>query len=141
MYQQLVTTQNQAICHLLFHCCMKDGQFEDAELNQVSEKMVVLGLNKDLDFKKEVINYQQYRPMVNDEKSYLQHLMDLIKPVNDLALFSYCVELMVSDGLLELTEESLSNNIAQALNMDATTRQTIIKLVLQRKVIETDKIV
>lgn len=120
---------------------MKDGQFEDAELNQVSEKMVVLGLNKDLDFKKEVINYQQYRPMVNDEKSYIQHLVDLINPVNDLALFSYCVELMVSDGLLELTEESLSTNIAQALNIDEAAKQTIIKLVLQRKVIETDKIV
>ena len=141
MYQQLVTTHNQAICHLLFHCFMKDGQFEDAELNQVSEKLVVSGLNKELDFKKEVINYQQYRPMVNDEKSYIQHLIDLINPVNDLALFSYCIELMVSDGLLELTEESLSTNIAQALNIDETAKQTIIKLVLQRKVIETDKIV
>ena len=88
-----------------------------------------------------MIKYQQYRPMVNDEKSYIQHLMDLINPVNDLALFSYCIELMISDGLLELIEESLSTNIAQALNMDETTKQTIIKLVLQRKVIETDKIV
>ena len=141
MYQQLVTTQNQAICHLLFHCCMKDGQFEDAELNQVSEKMVLLGLNKELEFKKEVISYQQYRPLLNDEKSYIQHLIELINPVNDLALFSYCVELMVSDGLLELTEESLSTNIAQTLNMEEAAKQTIVKLVLQRKVIETDKII
>lgn len=141
MYQQLVTTQNQAICHLFFHCCMKDGRFEDAELNQVSEKMVLLGLNKELDFKKEVISYQQYRPLLNDEKSYIQHLIELINPVNDLALFSYCVELMVSDGLLELTEESLSTNIAQTLNMEEAAKQTIVKLVLQRKVIETDKII
>lgn len=141
MYQQLVTTQNQALCHLLFHCCMKDGNFQESELNQISEKMLLLGLDKDLDFKKEVIQYQQYRPMVNDEKEYLRHIIELISPVNDLALLSYCIELMVSDGLLELTEETLVENIANALNIDETSRKTIIKVAMQRKVIETGKIV
>ncbi|MBA2500534.1 MAG: TerB family tellurite resistance protein [Chitinophagaceae bacterium] len=141
MFQTLVNTQNQALCHLLFHCCMKDGNFQEAELNQISEKMVLLGLDKDLDFKKEVIKYQQYRPMVNDEKEYLRHIIELISPVNDLALLSYCTELMVSDGLLEMTEETLVENIANALHIDETSRKTITKLAMQRKVIETGKIV
>jgi uncharacterized tellurite resistance protein B-like protein len=120
---------------------MKDGNFQEAELNQISEKMVLLGLDKDLDFKKEVIKYQQYRPMVNDEKEYLRHIIELISPVNDLALLSYCTELMVSDGLLEMTEETLVENIANALHIDETSRKTITKLAMQRKVIETGKIV
>lgn len=141
MYQTLVTTQNQAICHLFFHCCMKDGEFEEAELNQISEKLVILGLDKDLDFKNEVIQYRQYKPMLNDEKSYLQHLIDLISPVNELALFSYCIELMISDGLLEMTEETLAGNIADILTIDTSTKEAIMKLQMQRKVIETEKIV
>src|SRR5690606_14377898 len=141
MYQTLVTTQNQALCHLFFHCCMKDGEFEEAELNQISEKLVILGLDKDLDFKNEVIQYQQYRPMLNDEKTYLQHLFYLISPVNELALFSYCIELMISDGLLEMTEETLAGNIADILMIDTATKEAIMKLQMQRKVMETEKIV
>ena len=141
MYQTIVTTQNQAICHLFFHCCMKDGEFEESELNQISEKLVILGLEKDLDFKNEVIQYRQYKPMLNNEKSYLQHLIDLISPVNELALFSYCIELMISDGHLEMTEETLAGNIADILSIDTATKEAIMKLQMQRKVIETEKIV
>ena len=141
MYQTLVTTQNQALCHLFFHCCMKDGEFEEAELNQISEKLVILGLDKDLDFKNEVIQYRRYKPMLNDEKTYLQHLIYLISPVNELALFSYCIEMMISDGLLEMSEETLADNIADILMIEPAAREAIMKLEMQRKVIETGKIV
>lgn len=141
MYQTLVTTQNQALCHLFFHCCMKDGEFEEAELNQISEKLVILGLDKDLDFKNEVIQYRRYKPMLNDEKTYLQHLIYLISPVNELALFSYCIEMMISDGLLEMSEETLADNIGTILMIEPAAKEAIMKLEMQRKVIETGKIV
>jgi uncharacterized tellurite resistance protein B-like protein len=140
MYHQKVKTQSQAVCHLFFHCCMKDGAFKEAELNQVSEKLVDLGIQKEVDVKEEVILYKEYRPMITDELAYLQHLKDLLNPANELALFSYCVELLLSDSLLEATEAKLAQNIAAKFDIDDATRETIIKLASQRRVVEVDKI-
>src|SRR5215213_7671079 len=98
MYKDYVTTQEEALCHLFFHCCLKDGVFEEAELNQVSERIVSLGLRSTLNIKEEVIHYTTYSPSITDETAYLQHLTKLINPVNDLALYSYCLELMLSDS-------------------------------------------
>lgn len=140
MYQEQVKNQSQAVCHLFFHCCMKDGKFKDSELEQISEKMVALGLQRDVDVKQEVMHYKAYRPMIQDEKNYLQYLKNLMNPANELALFSYCVELLLSDSVLEATEAKLAENIAQMLDIDEHARNTLIKLASQRRVVEVDKI-
>lgn len=141
MYQQQVTTQNQAICHLFFHCSMKDGDFNEKELNLVSAKMVELGLQSELDFKEEIIHYNNYKASISNEEEYIQYLITLINPVNDLALYSYCIEILLSDALLASGEDALADKIAEALHLDAQDSGITKKLVLQRKVVETDKIV
>lgn len=30
MYTNIVNSQDQALCHLFFHCCLEDDQFTDA---------------------------------------------------------------------------------------------------------------
>lgn len=40
MYTEKVTTQDQAICHLFFHCCLKDGRFSSSEIDAVSGQIV-----------------------------------------------------------------------------------------------------
>jgi uncharacterized tellurite resistance protein B-like protein len=140
MYKDYVTTQEEALCHLFFHCCLKDGRFEEPELEQVSAKIVALGLRSNLNIKEEVIHYTTYSATITEETEYLQYLIRLIKPVNDLALYSYCLELMLSDSSFEISEEILTDRIAEALQLEQHERDVIKKLMTQRKVVETDKL-
>lgn len=140
MYQSQVTTQEEALSHLFFHCCFKDGTFSDSEIKMVSEKLVASALNKELNFKDQVVKYKSYKPQIRDENQYLNYLISLIRPTNDLALFSYCAELCLSDSLLGASEDALLEKIADVLSIDETTKELIIKVMLQRKVVETQKL-
>ena len=140
MYKSYVTTQEEALCHLFFHCCLKDGSFSEPELEQVSAKIVGLGLRSQVNVKEEVIHYTTYKPEIKDETEFLQHLLTLINPVNDLALYSYCLELMLSDSSFDIAEEMLTDKIAGILNMEENSREVIKKLMAQRRIVETDKL-
>ena len=112
MYNDYITTQNEAICHLFLHCCYKDGRFSHDEVDTVSQKFVDLQIHKDLNFKEELEHYKAYQVDMPDEEQYLNYIIKLINPVHDLALYSYCVELCLSDGLLSAEEESLLKKIS-----------------------------
>ncbi|MGZ5191760.1 MAG: tellurite resistance TerB family protein [Flavisolibacter sp.] len=140
MYKNYVTTQEEAICHLFFHCCLKDGSFQEQELDQISSKIIALGLRPELNVKEEVIHYTTYKTEIKDENEYLQYLINLINPVNGLALYSYCLELMLSDSSFELSEEVVTDKIATLLEVDENQREIITKLMAQRNVVETDKL-
>ena len=141
MYTTEVRAQEQAICHLFFHCCMKDGMFSDAELTEVSSRMVEVGLYKQLDFKEEVLRYQSYKSSLINDTDYLEYLIKLITPVNTLALYSYCVELVLSDSTLSPEEESLLARIARILDINAQEQEITKKLLAQRKVVKTEKVI
>jgi uncharacterized tellurite resistance protein B-like protein len=140
MYKEYVTTQEEAICHLFFHCCLKDEVFKEPELDQVAWKIIGFGLRSELNVKEEIMHYTTYKPNISDENAYLEYLIDLIKPVNDLALYSYCVELMLSDSSFELSEEVLTDKIASLLQIGQNERDIIKKLIAQRRVVEIDKL-
>ena len=140
MYKDFVTTQEEAICHLFFHCCLKDEVFDEPELVKVSEKIVALNLQSVVNVKEEVVHYTSYKSAITDETSYLLFLKSMINPVNDLALYSYCLELMLSDANLNTSEDSLTEKLAEVLEIDQEQRKTIKKLMAQRKVVESDKI-
>ena len=57
MYKDYIKTQDEALCHLFLHFCLKDGVFSEAEIEVVSKKFVALGLHADLNFKEEVVTY------------------------------------------------------------------------------------
>jgi hypothetical protein len=141
MYTTEVRSQEQALCHLFFHCCLKDGVFSDAELNEVSSRMVEVGLYKQLDFKEEVLRYQSYKPTLTNDVSYLEFLVKMITPVNSLALYSYCVELILSDSNLGAEEESLLSRLGAILDVAPEEQIVTKKLMAQRRVVKTDKIV
>jgi uncharacterized tellurite resistance protein B-like protein len=140
MYTTSVTTQDAALSHLFFHCCLKDGEFADAELESVSAKLVTVGLNKDLNFKDEVIKYRSYRAEIVNEEEYLQFLIEKINPVNEMALYSHCAELLLSDNVLVPEEESLLKHLGDALGIDDTEQDVVRRLMIQRKVVETEKV-
>jgi hypothetical protein len=139
MYQDYITSQNEAICHLFLHCCFKDGNFSQEEIDTVSSKFVDLQMHRDLNFKEELVHYKSYKTGIENEDDYLQYLIKLINPVQDLALYSYCVELCLSDQQLSFEEESLLSKIATLLDINDK-RSTIDTLFTQRKAVEIEKI-
>jgi uncharacterized tellurite resistance protein B-like protein len=140
MYTGLIKMQDEALVHLFFHCCMKDGVFKESEIDNVSGKLVAFNLHAKLNFKDEMMKYKSYTQSISNEDSYLQYLIGLIKPVNDLALFSYCIELCLSDADLSQTEDSLLDKIARILSIPQADQNIIKKLVVQRRVVEMEKI-
>ena len=141
MYTTEIRSQEQAICHLFFHCCLKDGTFSDDELTEVSSKMVDVGLYKQLDFKEEIQRYKTYSNSVINDSDYLEFLIQMITPVNNLALYSYCAELVFSDSTLSAGEESLLGRIATILDVVPEEQSVIKKLMAQRRVVKSEKIV
>ncbi|HVE61654.1 MAG TPA: hypothetical protein VNA26_07540 [Chitinophagaceae bacterium] len=140
MYRDAINTQDEALSHLFFHCCLKDGEFSESEVKAVSEKIVDAGLNRELNFKEEILKYKDYRSFIGDETEYLNFLIKLIRPINELALFSYCIELCLSDASIGVNEGALLSAIGKSLDIDEQ-NQTIIKnLMVQRKIVDTQKI-
>jgi hypothetical protein len=113
----------------------------EAETDGLAERFVTLGLQKNMSFKNEMHAYKTYRNDIKDELLYLEWLVKLINPSNELALYSHCVELTVSDELMDESEEALVKNIAAVLKIDESKQQVIQRLFVERKVVETKKIV
>ncbi|HYK44114.1 MAG TPA: TerB family tellurite resistance protein [Parafilimonas sp.] len=139
MFESYITTKDEAVCHLFLHCCFRDGTFSQEEIDNVSSKFVDLQIHRDLNFKEELQHYRTYQNGLEDETEYLRYLAKLITPVQDLALYSYCVELCLSDGLMSSTEELLLKRIAVILEIEEE-QSTIDNLMIQRKAVELEKI-
>ena len=142
MYTNIVTSQDQALCHLFFHCCLKDDQFTEAEMDNLSGKLVALGLQPKVHIKDELVSYRSYKPTITEESetTYLAYLIQLIKPVNELALYSYCVELCISDPSLDAREDALLNKLADVLEIEPGIALIIQKLMAQRRAVEIQKV-
>jgi uncharacterized tellurite resistance protein B-like protein len=140
MYLTTVSNQDQALCHLFFHCCLEDDRFTEPEMESLSGTLVELGLQPKLNIKDELISYRSYRSSITDETAYLKFLITFINPVNELALYSYCVELCISDPVLDPREEALLNKIAEVLEIEPGIAIIINKLTAQRKAVKIQKI-
>jgi uncharacterized tellurite resistance protein B-like protein len=132
MYTGLLKAPEEGICHLFYYCCMKDGQFQESELNIISDKLVSIDLHKKLNFKDEMRKYKSYKDSITDEDMYLKYLIGLIKPSNPLALLSWCLELCISDGNVSTEEDALLFRVAQLLNIGETEKDLIQRLMMQR---------
>jgi len=140
MYTSIVNDQDQALAHLFFHCCLEDENFTQAEMDDLSAKMVILGLNTRINVKEQLVKYRSYRNEIPDEQLYIRHLLGLIKPVNDLALYSWCVELCIDDPTLDAREEALLHKIAVELQLDNIDATVVRNCIAQRKAVELKKI-
>ena len=139
MYKTYIDTADKAVCHLFLHCCFRDGNFSEAEIDAVSAKFVALGLQKDLNFKDELVQYRSYKDTVMDERQYIQDLISQINPTSELALYSYCLELGLSDNALEFGEEELLKTIGTVLQIDAPEQEITRKIFLQRQLVAANK--
>ncbi len=138
-YTSYIQSADKALCHLFLHCCYKDGEFTEKEIDNVSTKFASLGLNKELNFKDELVAYKSYRLNIGNETQYIQDLIAQINPTSELALFSYCMELGLSDSSLDFIEKDLIDTIGDVLNIDANDQEIIQKLMIQRQLVADNK--
>ena len=136
----LITSKEEALCQLFLHCCYKDGEFKEKELDFVAGLFVELDLHTALNFKDEIVKYNSTKSSILDEAAYLRVLLKQINPVHEYALYSYCAEILLCDASLEIAEEKLLLHLATALDISTESQEIIKKLVAQRKAIELDKI-
>lgn len=136
MYEQYINSTDQALVHLAFHCCLKDGNLQDQEMDFLSSTFVSKGLNKSLDLKEEIQHYRTYAAGIKDEAGFLHFLLDTIAPKNKLALFAFCAEIIYRDGNISLTEEVLLNKLAGLLYVKDTENLTIQNLISEMNEVE-----
>jgi uncharacterized tellurite resistance protein B-like protein len=118
---------------------MKDGEFKESELDNISDKLVSIDLQKKLNFKDEMQKYRSYQSSITDEDIYLKYLISLIKPTQPLALLSWCIELCESDGNISFEENALLTRIANLLNIGDTEKDLVQRLMVQRATVLTKK--
>jgi len=139
MYTGLLKAPEEGICHLFYYCCMKDGKFDESELNNISDKLVTLDLQKKLNFKDEMRKFKSYQNSITDEDMYLQYLISIIKPNNSLALLSWCIELCAADGNVSEGEQLLLVRIGNMLNIGDTEQDLVKRLMIQRNRVLLEK--
>lgn len=139
MYKTFVTTTDKALCHLFIHCCFKDDVFVQEEIDEAATKFVALNMHKQLNFKDEIRNYRAYKGDITNEKEYLEHLIKLISPSNEAALYSYCLELAISDSTLDPPEKRFFETLGSILRLTEEEQSIIQKLMIQREVVKTNK--
>lgn len=133
-------SKDEAICHLFLHCCFKDGEVKEKELDYVSDLFVELDMHTIVNFKDAVVQYNAYKAGITDEMAFLSYLVKSINPVHQYALYAFCVEIILSDASLEPQEERLLENLAQILEISKEKRELINTLFAQRKAVEMEKI-
>ena len=137
MYRTLITSPDQALVHLAFHCCLKDDTLQDEELDLVAANIIAKGINKTLNLKEEMQHYQSYYKSIKDELVYLDFLIDTINPKNKLALFAFCAEMVYRDNVISLAEEVLLNKIASLLHVRDEENIAVQKLVCELNEVES----
>lgn len=136
-----ITTKEEALCHLFLHSCYKDGNFKEKELDYVSGLFVELDLHTSLNFKEQLIKYRSYKAEIVDDKEYISLLIKQINPVHTYALYSYCVEIVLSDASLEFTEEKFLHTLGEVLEIHTDKQDIIMTLITQRTAVEIEKII
>lgn len=136
MYQDQINSPDQALVHLAFHCCLKDGQLHEKELEMISATFVAKGLNKHLDLKQEIQAYRRYFKNISDETAYLKYLIGHIAPRHKLALFAFCAEIINRDGRISYSEEILLNRIASLLYIKESENTITQRLIAELNAVE-----
>lgn len=136
MYRNVITLRDQALVHLAFHCCLKDGELQAAEMDFLSSTFVAKGINKELNLKEEMQHYQSYYRDIKDESAYVQFLIETIHPENKLALFAFCAEIIYRDNNIAISEEVLLNKIAGFLYVKDNENMVIQNLITELNDVE-----
>lgn len=129
MYREAINSADQALVHLAFHCCLKDGELQEEELDLIATSFVAKGVNKSLDLKEEMRSYQSYYKKISDESTYLIFLIRAIDPLYKMALFAFCAEIVYRNNRVSFGEEILLNKLAGLLYISEAENTAVQRLI------------
>ena len=129
MYREAINSADQALVHLAFHCCLKDGELQEEELDLIATSFVAKGVNKSLDLKEEMRSYQSYFRKITDETTYLIFLIRAIDPLYRMALFAFCAEIVYRNNRVSFGEEILLNKLAGLLYINEAENTAVQRLI------------
>ena len=129
MYRDHINTADQALVHLAFHCCLKDGELQEEELDLIATSFVAKGVNRNLNLKEEMQVYQSYHKNIKDESTYLIFLIRAIEPKYKLALFAFCADIVYRNNRVSFGEEMLLNKLAGLLYINEVESVAVQRLI------------
>ncbi|HEY1022750.1 MAG TPA: hypothetical protein VGE06_10590 [Flavisolibacter sp.] len=129
MYREAINSADQALVHLAFHCCLKDGELQEEELDLIATSFVAKGVNKSLNLKEEMRSYQSYYKKITDESTYLIFLIRAIDPLYRMALFAFCAEIVYRNNRVSFGEEILLNKLAGLLYISEAENTAVQRLI------------
>ena len=129
MYRERINSTDQALVHLAFHCCLKDGELQDEELDLIATSFVAKGVNKELDLKEEMKTYKSYCQKITDETTYLIFLIRAINPTYKMALFAFCAEIVYRNNRVSFGEEIMLHKLAGLLNVSEAESASVQRLI------------
>jgi uncharacterized tellurite resistance protein B-like protein len=136
MYQQEITSAQQALTHLLLHCSYKDGESDEKEMHTILNIVSQLYGTSDVSLQQEKAIYLSYASRIKDEQHFLNFLIQLIKPAGRLALLWYCAQVTASDKTIAFSEELFISKVASMLHIHTDECRTIHMLALQIHAVE-----
>lgn len=135
-YSTYVQSRDQAVVHLAFHCCLKDGELQPEELDFLATTFAAKGINRQLNLKEEMEHYRSYYKTLSYDSAYVKYLLDTIHPKNKLALFAFCAEIIYRDNHIAISEEVLLNEIANHLSIRSTESSVVQDLITELNDVE-----
>lgn len=138
MYRERINTADQALVHLAFHCCLKDGELQEEELDLIATSFVAKGVNKALNIKEEMKAYQLYYQQITDETTYLIFLISAIGPKYKLALFAFCAEIVYRNHKVSFGEEILLHKLAGLLYVSEAESTTVQRFINEMYLVESE---
>lgn len=139
MYKNFINTTEQAVVHLLLYCAHRDHIFLQSEYVSLGNVIKALNAERHINLTHEIENFYAYCSDIADENLYLSFLVQKIGSTNRLSLYWHCLQLVHTDDVLALQEETLLAKIARLLYINAASAHTLQILTQQNSALVREK--
>lgn len=123
--------ENEAWIGILYACIMADGEVVKVEENALSLMLISKRRFEDVDVPKIYRRVIEAQHKIGGAK-VVDACCDFIKNDDRNTLFTLCVELVLSDGILDEDEEKIIEYIAEKLEIEDSMLEKIVEVMLIR---------
>ena len=133
-YQQVITTKENAICHLLlFFSLYEDETFKGEETYQVFSILKAYPLTANINFPEEVNVFFDYKNEVADVLSYFHYLVQLIGYESPLLMLFHAAQVALSDTVFSEQDSKYLSLLRMAFDVDKAQENLILELALAER--------
>lgn len=133
-YQQVITTKENAICHLLlFFSLYEDETFRGEETLQVFSILKSYPLTADINFPEGVNVFFDYKDEITDVLSYFHYLVQLIGYESPLLMLFHAAQVALSDTIFSEQDSEYLSLLRMAFDIDKAQGNLITELALAER--------